>query len=110
MRLNRSVVLAALIALGAAGWVLSGQLRDQPVTAAESNRTDPRPGPSRVRGVTSEGGNHVPEVGTTRQTEALRSVEIRAGVQGRVYPVGARRGGSNVGELGWKCIYSGDMW
>src|SRR3546814_18851561 len=80
MRLNRSVVLAALIALGAAGWVLSGQLRDQPVTAAESTRTDPRPGPTRVRVVKSEAGNHVAEGRASGQTRS----ETRRGGQGGV--------------------------
>src|SRR3546814_15253146 len=78
MRLNRSVVLAALIALGAAGWVLSGQLRDQPVTAPESTRTAPRPGPTRVRVVTSEAGNPVAEGRASGQPAAMRSAEIRA--------------------------------
>src|SRR3546814_13211027 len=82
MRLNRSVVLAALIALGAAGCVLSGQLRDQPVTAAESTRTDPRPDPTRVHVVTAEARNHVAAVRASGQTAAMWSVEIRAAIEG----------------------------
>lgn len=95
MRINTSVVLAVLIAVGAAAWVLSGQLDERPATAAVEAPTGeaaPPPAPARVRVVTSQAESYVAEVRASGHTEAMRTVEIRAETEGRVAAVGKPKG------------------
>lgn len=103
MRVNLSVILAVLIAVAATGWILSGQFEDRPATAAVdtgASRAEPSPGPTRVRIVTSKASDYVAEVRASGQTEAMRSVEIRAETEGRVAAVGAAKGAVlQAGEL-----------
>lgn len=101
MRVNLSVVLAVLIALAAVGWILSGQMADRPATAAvDAGQPEPAPGPTRVRIVTSKASDYVAEVIASGQTEAMRSVEIRAETEGRVAAVGVSKGSLlQAGEL-----------
>lgn len=98
MRINTSVVLAVLIALGATAWVLSGQVSDRPATAAvepgpaHQPARQPAAGPVRVRVATSQASEYVAEVRASGHTEAVRSVEIRAETEGRVAAVGKPKG------------------
>ncbi|GHD61135.1 hemolysin D [Thalassobaculum fulvum] len=104
MRVNLSVILATAIAIGAAGWILSGQVADQPATAAVDGPLAPQattaPQPPRVRVLTSQARDYVAVVRASGQTLAKRSVEIRAETAGRVASVGAPRGSMvDAGQL-----------
>ena len=104
MRVNTSIVLATVIALAAAGWVLSGQFADRPATAANDQPAGSEAPavakPPRVRVTTSTARDYVAEVRASGQTEARRSVEIRAETAGRVASVGAAKGSwVNAGDL-----------
>lgn len=104
MRVKTSIILAAVIAVAAAGWVLSGQFADSPATAASSppavSEAPAAPKPPRVRVTTSTARDYVAVVRASGQTEARRSVEIRAETAGRVASIGAARGSwVNDGDL-----------
>lgn len=104
MRVNTSIVLAGVIALGAVAWILSGQFADRPATAASAGpapaEAPAKPVPPRVRVVTSSARDYVAVVRASGQTEARRSVEIRAETAGRVAAVGAAKGSwVNAGDL-----------
>lgn len=104
MRVNTSVVLAAAIALAAIAWVLSGQFGDRPATAASEEPAPPAPvaeaKPPRVRVVASAARDYVAVVRASGQTDARRSIEIRAETLGRVAAVGAPKGSlMNAGDL-----------
>lgn len=93
MRLNPSVVLAVVIALGATVWILSGLTADRPATAAVAPAPkEAGPAAARVRVVVSHARDYVAEVRASGQTEAKRSVEIRAETEGRVASVGSPKG------------------
>lgn len=96
MRVNLSVILATVIAIGATGWILSGQFADQPATAAVDDAPAPPTStaskPPRVRVLTSKASDYVAVVRTSGQTQAKRSVEIRAETAGRVASVGVPKG------------------
>ena len=68
MRVNLSVILATVIAIGATGWILSGQFADQPATAAvDDTPAPPAPTaatPPRVRVLTSQASDYVAVVRT----------------------------------------------
>lgn len=94
--MNRSVVIAALITVGAVVWVLSGQFGgDSPAPAPETGT----PAPARaeaplqsVRVVRSVARPMVNEVVLQGRTEAWRTVDMRAEVRGRVEEVLVERG------------------
>lgn len=96
MRLNKSILLATVIAIGAAGWIVSGQLSDRPATASSEQPQAPQapatPGPQRVQVTTSSARDYVAVIRASGQTEAKRAVEIRAETAGRVASVGAEKG------------------
>ena len=95
MRVNRSVVLAVVLALGVTGWILSGQLDDSPRPAAAETEAAPAPSaqqPARVRVKTSTAEDFVAVVRASGQTRSARSVEVRAETEGRVAEVGAPKG------------------
>ncbi len=104
MRMNSSLLLATVIALAAAGWILSGQFADRPATAASAQPaaagpSDVAPAP-RVRVIESAARDYVAVVRASGQTEARRMVEIRAETAGRVAAVGAAKGSLvNVGDM-----------
>lgn len=96
MRVNPSIILATVIALGATAWVVSGQFTDRPATAASEppaqSETATAQQPPRVRVATSTARDYVAVIRASGQTEARRSVEIRAETAGRVATVGAAKG------------------
>lgn len=93
MRVNRSIVLATVIAAAAAGWILSGQFADQPAAAGTAVETPPPVAERvRVRVVTSTAANYVATVRVSGQTKSARSVVIRAETEGRVSKISAARG------------------
>jgi len=104
MRVNTSILLAVVIALAAVAWIVSGQFADRPATAASNDpaATEPPavPKPPRVRVTTSTARDYVAAVRASGQTEARRSIEIRAETAGRVASVGAPKGSvMNAGDL-----------
>jgi multidrug efflux system membrane fusion protein len=96
---QRSHLIAGALALGATGWVLSGQFdlgaedgsnRPKPETvAAVSPVADSRPA-VRTRALVAR--PYQVEVVARGRTEAVRSVEVKAEVQGRVVEIGAAKG------------------
>ncbi|EDP65238.1 efflux transporter, RND family, MFP subunit [alpha proteobacterium BAL199] len=94
MRVNPSIVLATVIALGAVGWILSGQVSDRPATAASeaADDTAKQPAPTRVRIIVSRAADYRAVIRASGQTMAARSIEIRAETDGRVAKIGPARG------------------
>lgn len=94
MRVSSSIVLATLIAVGAFVWVWSGETAGRPAAAVETAAptSQPAPEPTRVRVLTSVAADYAPVVRASGQTEAVRTVEIRAETEGRVTKIGAERG------------------
>jgi multidrug efflux system membrane fusion protein len=89
MRIKGSVVLAAVIALAAIGWIASGQMQDRPATASPPDRSGAEatviaPAPTRVRVRDLIASPHVASVLTSGQTEAARMVTVRAETYGRI--------------------------
>ena len=93
--MNRSYVTAALLALGAAGWIGSGQLADGG-NAPEALKPPADLGAAeqvplvRVRSQTAE--LRVNRAIVRGRTEAVRTVETRAETEGRVVEVAVERG------------------
>ncbi len=94
MRLNRSILLAAVIAIAAVSWIMSGQFTERPATASsETTPTVPETEPAtRVRTVESVARDHVATIRTSGQTEAARMVTVRAETRGRVENIGTLKG------------------
>ncbi len=97
MRVNRSIVLAVVIAAAGTGWVLSGQFDDGPATAAAQTAADQAPPAARdprtrVRVIRSTADDYVAVVRAAGQTHSARSVEIRVETEGRVVRVGPAKG------------------
>lgn len=96
--MNRSVVIAAFITVGAVAWVLSGQFGEP----APGTEVAPTAGPAApaaaeaprqsVRVVRSVARPMVNEVVLQGRTEAWRTVDMRAEVRGRVEEVLVERG------------------
>jgi multidrug efflux system membrane fusion protein len=95
--MKRSYLLAALLAIAAAGWIASGQLADggsEPTASkppADLSAADQVP-LVRVRRQTAE--TRVDEVILRGRTEALRTVDVKAEIQGRVVELEIERGDS----------------
>ena len=102
MATKKSYVIAGVVAVGLAGWLLSGQLgRDQADTSEGADVTDAGAAtpPSaietktlsvRVRDLVAEPIER--EIVINGKTEAVRSVEIRAETQGRVIELASEEG------------------
>lgn len=93
--MKRSFVIAILLAVATAGWILSGQIGDgkrqagaqkPPVELAKEERVPM----VRVRRQTAE--PHQSEVVLRGRTEALRMVDVKSETQGRVVKLGVNRG------------------
>ncbi|NQW09489.1 MAG: efflux RND transporter periplasmic adaptor subunit [Alphaproteobacteria bacterium] len=93
MRLKGSIILAMAIAIAATGWILSGQFGERPATANDSAPiVAAEKGPVRVRVHISEAADYVARVRASGQTEAARTVEIRAEIDARVVAVETEKG------------------
>ncbi|MEK9661564.1 MAG: efflux RND transporter periplasmic adaptor subunit [Alphaproteobacteria bacterium] len=92
--MKKSVLIAALLAIAAAGWILSGQLApgdsppEQPTQAAAPAAE--RKMSVRVRDLVARPLVH--EVAVTGETQASRRVDVRAETEGQVAEVLATRG------------------
>ncbi len=92
-----SHILAVVFAMGAAGWVLSGNLGDDVPAAQGAAEPAPEsvieaPPATSVRVATSVAGPHALELTLTGQTAAQRIVDISAQTRGRVESVAVRQG------------------
>jgi len=94
--MKRSFLIALALALGAVGWVVSGQFGDGERRAeaqkppAELAAVEYVP---QVRVRTQEAQPHTTEVVLRGRTEALRTVDVRAETHGRVVELLVERGG-----------------
>lgn len=100
--MNRSIILAAAIAVGVTGWIVSGQFSDPEVQATVAE-TDPnseiapalqriKTGPVAVQVQNYNARSHKQEVVVRGRTEALRSVDLKAETPGRVVKIHAELG------------------
>ena len=96
--MNRSVIIALIVATGAAAWVLSGQIdagvavsADAPATVAGlASRAVAPPPAVRIRHFSARA--MVDEIVINGRTEAFRTVRLRAEIHGPVEQVLAERG------------------
>ena len=95
MKIKGSLVTAAILALAAGGWILSGQFGDAPAGQKidpkyQQKKTAPKITRVRARRIQSE--EYTSIVLVTGQTEGSRQIEIRTQVAGRVIKIGAKEG------------------
>ena len=96
--MKRSYLLALAIALVAAGWVISGQMNgadEMPATAAEPTAAETQAAPAeparvRVRIIKAESRSR--DIVLRGRTEAIRSVDLKAEIPGRISEVIAAKG------------------
>ncbi len=94
MRIRGSVIAAAVFALAAGGWILSGQLGDAPAKPAGAPEAAP-PAEDKVFRVRTRRVRAEPYASVllvTGQTEASRRVTLRARAEGRVVALEAPEG------------------
>lgn len=96
MRLNRSLLLAAFIALAAAGWILSGQFangaRTDEETSAATEAAPKAPELSSVRIRESVSEPYRSAVVISGRTAASRQIELKAQILGKVVEIKATEG------------------
>ena len=90
-------VIAVVLSLAVAGWLLSGQLRggeEDPAPESTAASGTPAAAPARVRVEHLHARLHEVVITVRGRTEASRRVEIRAETDGRLVEVAATRGDS----------------
>ncbi len=100
--MNRSVIIAAVIAVGVTGWIVSGQFQDEAPEEATSevkNESEiasalqpKQSGPVEVQVKMFQAVPRIQEVVVRGRTEALRTVELKAETPGRVEEILVERG------------------
>ncbi|UUX49183.1 efflux RND transporter periplasmic adaptor subunit [Nisaea acidiphila] len=101
MRLNRSLLLAAIIAIGATGWIVSGQFANGARTDSEATATAgseakaPELTSVRIRESVSE--PYRSAVVVAGRTAASRHIELKAQILGKVVKIGATEGAPVTG-------------
>jgi multidrug efflux system membrane fusion protein len=104
----RSTLIALIIAAAAAAWIGSGYLggnwnlsgSPDGIEAARANAAPKAETPTRVRVKQSVATEYIASIEASGQTEAARSVEIRAETEGRVVEINAREGAMvNEGDV-----------
>lgn len=106
--MNRSVVIATLIAVGVTGWILSGQFDFEsegtpdeasssetdvaPITKSEKTTTTNEHKLIQVEVLMSTGQQQAQPIVVRGTTEAIRTVEIKAETPGRVFEILVDRG------------------
>lgn len=97
--MNRSYVIAVVIAIAASGWILSGQFQfDDGTAPAKASDATVEPAPKaeerlervRVRTIVPETRSR--EITVNGRTEAVRNVTLRAEVEGRIEQVNVEEG------------------
>ena len=92
MRVKGSIILAVLVAIGAAAWIGSGQLGDRPAPDLAASLVQSPPAEEeeafsvRVRRTVAE--PYVRTISITGQTEGSRHIRIASQIDGRVLKVG----------------------
>ncbi len=100
--MNRSVIIATLIAVGVTGWIVSGQFGGAAKSEAVA-KVNPeadiaqalqpkKSGPIEVRVQSFKARSRAQEVVVRGKTEALRTVELKAETPGRVVEIFVERG------------------
>ncbi len=98
--MKRSYLLALAIALVAAGWVISGQMNganEQPAPVAEATATESQAAaaePARVRVRTIQAESRSRDIVLRGRTQAIRSVDLKAEIPGRISEIIAAKGRS----------------
>ncbi len=95
MRLNRSYLIAALLALAAVAWVASGSLGENPSTPEVSKPpvdVDALRETTRVRVRESTAAPRLIELSLTGHTEAVRTVDVRAETYGQIEELRVEKG------------------
>lgn len=96
MRIPVSFIVAGLLATGVAGWIISGNLTDDPPPPAENTaKNKPAIGekqPTAVRVWQSTAQPYVGYVLLTGETEASRTIDLKTQIDGRISKVGADSG------------------
>lgn len=96
MRLNRSIILAVLIAVFAVGWIASGQFGTAPANGAVGAGTAPAgeatvgPATVRIRDIVAE--PYTTAVSVAGKTAASRAIEVKTQILGRVMEIGGTEG------------------
>jgi multidrug efflux system membrane fusion protein len=99
--MNRSYLLALAIALVAAGWVISGQMNGAnevpapataPTTAGTTETQTAAAEPARVRVRTLKAEQRSRDIVLRGRTEAIRSVDLKAEIPGRISKIIAAKG------------------
>ena len=91
--MNRSILIAAALALGVAGWIMSGQFSGSEVQPSQSVvKASPTPPVFEVQVRTVLARERTKEIALFATTEADRAVRIRAETAGRVTTLGAAKG------------------
>ena len=97
MRMNRSVILAGILAIAAVAWIASGQVEEEPDTSAQDapKIAEKQPaGPTRVRVEETTASPFVASVVTSGHTEAVRIVNMKAETAGRIVATPVPKGSS----------------
>ncbi|MDP6270974.1 MAG: hypothetical protein QF398_11415, partial [Alphaproteobacteria bacterium] len=99
--MNRSYLLALAIALVAAGWVISGQMNGAkegpapataPTTAGATETQTAAAEPTHVRVRTLRAEQRSRDIVLRGRTEAIRSVDLKAEIPGRISKIIAVKG------------------
>lgn len=103
MRLNRSYLVAALLAVGVTAWVASGSLgedRREPEVTKPPVDLDALRETTRVRVATSSAAPRLIELSLTGHTEAVRAVDVKAETFGQIEELLVEKGEKvEAGEL-----------
>lgn len=103
MRLNRSYLIAALLAVGVTAWVASGSLgedRREPEVTKPPVDLDALRETTRVRVATSSAAPRLIELSLTGHTEAVRAVDVKAETFGQIEELLVEKGEKvEAGEL-----------
>jgi len=91
---NKSIIIAAVLAIVAFGWILSGQFGSEDSSNAntETDQSEPKLNHMKVRVAEIEAISHTETVKVKGRTEASRKVELRAETQGQVTELYVQRG------------------
>lgn len=95
MRIKGSMILAVIIAGAAGGWIYSGQVQDNPASASDKDAPIEialEQGPVKVRVMDSEAQAYTSSIVASGQTQAFRSVSVRAETEGRIIKLAREKG------------------
>ena len=93
MKISKSVLMAFLVAVSVALWMLTGYVGGHDTPSRNPDSSPPGPAaPMRVAVQISHANYNTREIAVSARTEPNRAVELRAETDGRVISLGAERG------------------